>query len=305
MPVFCVSSKAYQQLRTQTKRETRVEGFRNLTDSEIPLLQQHAIKLPERGRIHVYKTFLNEFFGLLGSLIIWGNSSLLEQNAPAMSEQHQTYEVKHMQIEASNLKKSLDMLILSNKTELDKIIQTGFQSRSNAAISSAGKDVIGIVSKWPLKKDDGGCGIVFGTYRAICRRNGDKTKSEKSRDFNEDILEPYLKKVAPSWEQAFGHSIPESLDGLVKAFEEKLKEFHNMMSSRPELEKCKIASMKILEQQITTEVENMRAIVSGMKGSIQEQQRQASRTFLPEIQKQMQKAYKQVAEEKGKVLNSL
>lgn len=222
-----------------------------------------------------------------------------------MSAQDHSYEVKLMQTEASNMKKSLDMLILSNKTELDKIIQTGFQSRSNAAISSAGKDVIGIVSKWPLKKDDGGWGIVFGTYRAICRRNGDKTKSEKSRDFNEDILEPYLKKVAPSWEQAFGHSIPESLDGLVTAFEQKLKEFHNMMSSRPELEKCKIASMKILEQQITTEVENMKAICTGLKGSIQEQQRQASRTFLPEIQKQMQKAYKQVAEEKGKVLNSL
>lgn len=305
LPVFCVSSKAYQQLCMQTKRETRVEGFRNLTDSEIPLLQQHAIKLPEQGRIHVYKTFLNEFCGLLGSLTIWANSSLLERNAQVMSEQHQSYEMKHLASASHNLKNSLNLLILNNKNELDKIIHTGFQSRSNSAITSAGKDVVGVVSKWPVKKDDGGFGIVFGTYRAICRREGSKTKSDKSRDFNEDILEPYLKKIAASWDQAFGHSIPGTLDALVTAFGQELTGFYSMMSSRPELEKCKMASLKILGQQITTEVENMRVIVIGMKGSIQEQQRQASRTFLPEIQKQMVKAYALVAQEKGGVLSSL
>lgn len=305
LPVFCVSSKAFQQLRTQTKRETRVEGFRNLTDSEIPLLQQHAIKLPEQGRIHVYRTFLNEFCGLLGSLTIWADSSLLERNAQAMSEQDQSYEVKHLVSASHNLKNSLNLLILDNKNKLDKIIQTGFQSRSNSAITSASKDVVGIVSKWPVKKDEGGYGIVFGTYRAICRREGSKTKSDKSRDFNEDVLEPYLKNIAASWEQIFGHSIPGTLDALVTAFGQELTEFYSMMSSRPELEKCKMASLKILGQQIITESQNMKVKVASMKGTIQEEQRQASRTFLPEIQKQMIKAYTLVAQEKGKVLSNL
>lgn len=305
LPVFCVSSKAYQQLRIQSKRETRVEGFRNLTDSEIPLLQQHAIKLPEQGRIHVYRNFLNEFFGLLCSLTIWADSSLLESNAQAMSEQDQSYEMKHLAGASHNLKNSLNLLILDKKNELDKIIQTKFQSKSNSAISSASKDVVVVVSKWTVKKDEGGCGIVFGTYRAICRREGGKTKSDKSRDFNEDILEPYLKKIAASWDQAFGQLIPGTLDALVTAFEQELTGFYSEMSSRPELEKCKMASLKILGQQITTEVENMKVKVEGMKGSIQEQQRQASRTFLPEIQKQMVKAYTLVAQEKGKVLSKL
>lgn len=305
LPVFCVSSKAYQQLRMQTKRETRVEGFRNLTDSEIPLLQQHAIKLPEQGRIHVYKTFLNEFCGLLNSLTIWADSSLLERSAQAMSEQDQSYEIKYLAGASHNLKNSLDMLIWNKKKELDMIIQKGFQSRTNAAITSAGKEVLDIVSKWPIKKDDGGYGIVFGTYRAVCRREGEKTKSDKSRNFNEDILEPYLKKIATSWDQAFGHSIPGALDALVTAFGQELLRFHNMMSSRPELEKCKMASLKILGQQITNELQKMKDKIDGMKASIQEQQRQASRTFHPEIKKQMLKAYNLVAEEKGKVLNSL
>ncbi|KAK7733744.1 hypothetical protein SLS63_004529 [Diaporthe eres] len=300
LPVFCVSSKAYQQLRTQTKRETRVEGFRNLTDSEIPLLQQHAIKLPEQGRIHVYKTFLNEFCGLLGSLTIWANSSLLERNAEAMSEQDQSYEVKVMQAACSNMKKRMNVLILDNKTELDNIIHTGFESKSNTAITSAGKEVLGIVSKWPVKKDEGGYGLIFSTYRAICRHKGEKTKSDKSRNFNDDILEPYLKKIAASWEQAFGHTIPNTLDALVTAFEKELNEFHKTMSSRPELEKCKMASLKLLGQQITTEVEKMRQEVIKVKKSIQEQQREASRTFRPEIQSQMKKPYELIENEKGK-----
>lgn len=289
----------YQQLRTQAKRETRVEGFRNLTDSEIPLLQQHAMKLPEQGRIHVYKKFLNEFCGLLGSLTIWANSSLLERNAEAMSEQDQSYEVKFMQAACSNMKKRLNVLILDNKTALENIISEKFQTKSNTAITSAGKEVLDIVSKWPVKKDDGGCGLIFSTYRAICRHNGEKTKSEKSRNFNDDIMEPYLKKIAVSWDEAFGHLIPNALDALVTAFEKELNQFHQEMSSRPELEKCKMASLKLLGQQITTEVEEMRGKVTEIKKNIQDQQREASRAFHPEIQKQMTKTYGLVRDEKG------
>lgn len=298
LPVFCVSSKAYQQLRMQTKRETRVEGFRNLIDSEIPLLQQHAMDLPKLGRIQVYKTFLHEFCGLLNSLLIWADSSLLERGQ-TMSEQGQSYEMKHLASASHNLKNSLNLLILENKNELESIIQNGFQSRTNAAIISAGKDLLDVVTKWPAKKDDGGWGIVFSTYRAICNHEGNKTKSEKSRDFNEDILEPYLKKIAASWDNSFGHSIPDKLDALVTAFARVLKEFHDMMSSRPELEKCKMASLKILGQQITTETEKMKDKVTSIKATIQGRQREASRALCPEIQKQMKKTYELNAKEKG------
>lgn len=285
----------------QTKRETRVEGFRNLTDSEIPLLQQHARKLPEQGRIQVYKTFLNEFFGLLNSLVIWADSSLLERNAQVMTEQDQSYEMKHLAGASHNLKNDLNLLLLHNKAELNDIIKTGL--KSNTAITSAGKEVAQVASKWHRKKDDGGWGIVFQTYKAICRHGGKKTKSEKSRDFNDDILEPYLKKIAASWDQAFGHTVPETLDDLVKSFEQKLRDFHSMMSSRPELEKCKMASMKILGDQISSAVEKMKDKVTEVKAAIQGQQREASRLFQPEIHKQMEKAYDLVAAEKGKLLS--
>lgn len=76
LPVYCISSRAYQQLRGRAKRETRVQSFRHLVDTEIPLLQEHAKKLPEQGRILAYKTFLNEFCLLSNSLMILGNQQL-------------------------------------------------------------------------------------------------------------------------------------------------------------------------------------------------------------------------------------
>lgn len=197
------------------------------------------------------------------------------------------------------MSQKLDELIWTNKMELDNIIQNRFLSRAHSAINNAGRDLAKIVSAWPAKKEDGGWGILFSTYKATCRRHGSKTKSEKSRDFNEDILEPYLKKIATDWDQAFGHLIPTALDRLVAAFGQGLREFHSTMSSRAELEKSKMASLRILGQQITNYEASMQEKVVSMKATLQEEQRQASRTFLPEIKKQMEKTYEQVASEKG------
>ncbi|KAL1880627.1 hypothetical protein Daus18300_001238 [Diaporthe australafricana] len=299
LPIFCVSSKAYQQLRLQKKRETRVEGFRSLTDSEVPILQQHARELPEQGRMRIYKTFLNEFCGILGSLAIWADSSLIEHDTQVMSKFDRSYEEKLLHAAAENLKKDLEVLIWANMSELDSIVQNKLQSKSDAAIDKAVKDMANVVSNWTAKKCDGGLAMAYNTYRAICRRDGSNTKSKMSRDFNEDILEPYLKKIAARWEQVFGHSIPRNLDNLLPPFKEKLVGFHSMISSRPGLQYCKTASLHNVGEQIMNHVRSMRAEVVCVKAKIQGEQRQASRAFVPEIRNQMAEVYQRVAEEAG------
>ncbi|KAI3400969.1 hypothetical protein diail_1177 [Diaporthe ilicicola] len=298
LPVFCVSSKAYQQLRLQRKRETRVEGFRNLTDSEVPLLQQHAMKLPEQGRIRIYKTFLNEFCGLLGSLTIWANNGLGEHSGKAMSKLDQSYEEKQLHVAAENLKADVKMLIWTKTSELDSIVQQRLQSKSDAAIAKAVRNIAKVVANWTGRESDGGLALRYNTYRAICRRNGSKTQSKLSRDFNEDILEPYLKKIAAYWDQGFGHSIPATLDMLVPAFAQKLKGFHIMMSSRLK-QWCSPAALFNLNQQITSYEASMKQEVTGMKVKIQGEQRQANRAFVPEIQKQMVEVYEKISTEEG------
>lgn len=78
-----------------------------------------------------------------------------------------------------------------------------------------------------------------------------------------------------------------------------LKNFHEKMASRPELQKCKQAALGILENQYKSHEANLKDMVSTLKASIQAEQRQASRAFQPEIQKEMAKAYTQCAQEKG------
>ncbi|KAK2605099.1 hypothetical protein N8I77_007970 [Diaporthe amygdali] len=299
LPVFCVSSKAYRALRKRTKRQDPVKGFRTLMDSEIPHLQQLAMKLPEQWRIHGYKTFLNEFCGLLSSLSHWADRGLLKCKTQVMSAQDEAYEKKHLQTAIANLKKESDMLIWAQKSELDSIVNNEFQSKSIAAIEYAGKRLTRIVTKWTAKPNVGGWDIAHGTYKAICRRNGAKTKSKKARDFNEDILEPYLKKVVSGWDQAFGHSVPESLDSFAVIFSAKLRDFHSMMSCRPELERCKKAPLLTLSRQIDVYEKMMKNKTTSMKASIQGEQRQASRAFYPEIKQQMSKAYSIIVEEEG------
>ncbi|ROW14908.1 hypothetical protein VPNG_03302 [Cytospora leucostoma] len=301
LPVFCTSSVGYQQLSgRRSNRENRVQGFRYLLDTEIPLVQDHLKKLPENRQILALKAFLNDFYRLLNSLTIWVTSSALELKATEMSEQDQGYEIKYLRAAAQNLKNNLSMLVLNQKQEICNIQHSLFNSKSTGAITHASKAIEGIVEKWSLKKADGGHGLTFSTYKAVCRRGGSKTKSDKSRNFNEDILEPYLLKIATGWEQAFCVAIPASLDKLVDTLMDTLKGFHNEMSSRPELEKCKLASLNILGHQIKSHETSIRDMVGTIKASIQAEQRQANRAFLPEIKKEMTKAYSQCKEEKGR-----
>ena len=73
LPVFCVSSLAYQVLQGRFKGEQCITGFRQLEDTEMPLLQSHCVKLTEAERERNCKQFLNSLDQLLNSLRLWAS----------------------------------------------------------------------------------------------------------------------------------------------------------------------------------------------------------------------------------------
>lgn len=82
LPVFCVSSRAYQNMRGRLQKDDfNNDGFRNVEETEIPQLQQHAKKLTESGRAATCRRFLNEMCQLLNSMKMWaandGSQSIL------------------------------------------------------------------------------------------------------------------------------------------------------------------------------------------------------------------------------------
>ena len=75
LPVFCVSSRAFQKLNGRLERdEFDCTGFESLEDTEIPQLQKHAKLLTEAGRIASCRCFLNEVAQLFNSMSLWANN---------------------------------------------------------------------------------------------------------------------------------------------------------------------------------------------------------------------------------------
>jgi hypothetical protein len=74
LPVFCVSSRGYQKLMGRLKKDADLPGFKNIAETEIPLLQAHCKKLTEAGRQAACRRFLNSLSQLLNSLQLWSSN---------------------------------------------------------------------------------------------------------------------------------------------------------------------------------------------------------------------------------------
>jgi hypothetical protein len=70
LPVFCVSSKAYQKMSGRLEKDEKVEGFPHIAHTGIPALQSHASKIIESTRVVACQRFLNELRRYLMSLMM-------------------------------------------------------------------------------------------------------------------------------------------------------------------------------------------------------------------------------------------
>lgn len=78
LPVFCVSSRAYQKLSGRFQKEANVPGFQTVEETEIPQLQAHCKKLTEASRETNSRRFLNTLDQLLNSLRLVTSSDGLQ-----------------------------------------------------------------------------------------------------------------------------------------------------------------------------------------------------------------------------------
>ncbi|KAL8683181.1 MAG: hypothetical protein Q9186_000793 [Xanthomendoza sp. 1 TL-2023] len=76
LPVFCVSSRGYQKLKGRLNKDGAVPGFKNIHETEIPMLQEHCKKLTVAGRLASCQKFLNNLWQLLNSLAIWTSTEV-------------------------------------------------------------------------------------------------------------------------------------------------------------------------------------------------------------------------------------
>jgi hypothetical protein len=78
LPVFCVSSRAFQQMRGRMKKDNfNHNGYRCPEDTEVPQLQHHARQLTEAGRVMTARMFLYAPFSI-GSYLLGDTNTSVE-----------------------------------------------------------------------------------------------------------------------------------------------------------------------------------------------------------------------------------
>jgi len=74
LPVFCVSTRAYQKLQGRLRREAPVSGFNALEQTEISQLQAHCIAVTEQAREASALRFLFHLRRVLSSIGLWAGA---------------------------------------------------------------------------------------------------------------------------------------------------------------------------------------------------------------------------------------
>lgn len=295
LPVFCVSSRAYQKMRGRLQKDDfNNDGFRNVDETEVPQLQQHAKKLTEAGRAATSRQFLNGLSQLLNSMKMWASNGEPQSH---MSHSDKKNEEAHLQVQLSDLERALasavDDCLASMKTVLSECIYDHFGSVIPAAANAA----VPTASSWGAHRSAGG--LLWATYKATCRRSGVYSGASGPRDFNAELLEPIIKQLATVWERVFLRRLPQVLENFAEVARLLLENFHRRVSEHLEQRGTNHAGISMLSQQLRTHVTRLKEIPGMLRTLIQDLQREANRGFQPVVTRDMEPGYDACVQERG------
>ncbi|KAH6654027.1 Dynamin family-domain-containing protein [Truncatella angustata] len=285
LPVFCVSSTAYQTLSGRFRGDGDVPGFDNKDITEIPKLQQHAILMTEKARANAAKKFLNAFVERLNSLSIWArdmNTQVL------LSDGEKKVEMAYLQGVTDQLLKSLvgfaDKAIKDCERSLAKHLFSLFESASEKARVEAPE----IAANWGKKAGEGG--MYWSTYKATCRRDGSFSGSLGYRNFNEELIQPLKFALANAWERVFAKVVPQILEKFSGEIQHTTEQFHSDHKGRLRY-KINANDIAMLDTQNQVRCRVFKDMVTEFRNKINALQRGANREFTPAIVEALDGAY--------------
>ncbi|TAQ85772.1 hypothetical protein B7494_g5916 [Chlorociboria aeruginascens] len=298
LPVFCVSSRAYQKLSGRLQRDNDVPGFQSLRETEIPQLQAHCKTLTEAGRASNCRQFLNNFCQLINSLNLWSSN---DGTGVSLSDSQKATEAKFLNKSLENLEKNLDKSVESCLQELKQILSENIFEKYDSIVQAAANEAVPTATKWgaPVNQENRAAGgYHWSTYKAICRRDGVYTNARGPHDFNQELTEPMMKLLASHWEKAFARRLPQVLEGFARSSNELLKSFHQQIESRA-VQHGGIAGVAMLHQQLQNYKAILKDSIKQMNEVVNALQREANREFTPVIAGYLASAYAWCAAETG------
>lgn len=295
LPVFCVSSRAYQKLSGRLEKDDiRSHGFLSLEDTEIPQLQEHAKKLTEGGRRSHCRRFLNDLSQLVNSMSLWSADDGTGLN---LTDGEKRREERHLKKLLDRLSEALDSSLTQSTTLIKKSLEEHIFESVDRSISLAVEAAPATAYSWGAPRSEGG--LFWATYKATVRRQGVYSGASGPRDFNQDLFEPISRSLATGWERAFQRRLPAILEDFANQTATHLNQFHHSAKARAEQRHTNAAGLMTLSSQIMAHIRVMKTLPAAMRQEITEAQREASRQFTPAICRAMNDAYTICTNERG------
>ncbi|KIW34327.1 uncharacterized protein PV07_01112 [Cladophialophora immunda] len=299
LPVFCVSSRAYQKLKGRLKKDKTPAGFQHEDETEIPALQAHCVQLTATARQASSRKFLTSMFQLLNSLRLWiSNDTATKSVAETQLEQEAQILEERLHSLDSALEKACDEVVDEFSKELRDKVYDVYPHATRAARDRADNTV----HKWgsPVNWDDPAAGgLHWSTYKAVVRRDGCFTNARGCHNFNQQLLEPLIRQLSRPWETVFTRRLAIILKKLPPSVTHTITAFHNDVERRAIRNGISVAFFKILKQQIPLYQETLNVAINDARSWVTTEQRSISREFEPLIAGYMHDVYSACANEFG------
>ncbi|KAK8100857.1 hypothetical protein PG999_011231 [Apiospora kogelbergensis] len=291
LPVFCISSRAFQKLSGRLEKDDFDSHGFMLTPVQVPQLQSHAKKLTESGRIAHYKEFLNNLLRLMYSMNLW----VTNEGTSSLSTAEKRSEEIHLRKLLSELKDVFDASVRGSVEEMEECLREQIFKSFDSSIPPAIEQAVITADGWGAHRNMGG--LIWSTYKATVRRDGVFSGASGPHDFNSELFEPISQRLASGWERAFQRRLPSILRELTGKLTKRLDEFHQSMLARAH--QSQLSALLNVGHQVASVSQSMKTWPAKLQARITELQKEASREFTPVIKEAMLEAYRVCVEEHG------
>ncbi|OKL63903.1 hypothetical protein UA08_00258 [Talaromyces atroroseus] len=298
LPVFCVSSRAYQKLQGRFQKEAHVPGFQTIEETEIPQLQAHCKRLTEASRKRNCQRFLNGVDQFFNSLRL-----ILSPEGIQVTAEQKIARAAIVEDEYKAFDKELEKYLKSTCQHIVKEIEGDISQVCDKAINITRKQANKTVRSWGAPTNDldrPAGGLKWATYKALCRRNGVYSNGQDGHNWNAELIEPVIKAVAPNWEKVFSRGLHDVLKRAAKESASLLESFHNNVSVKISQETGPLESSHMLSQQIPLYQQILNDIFSRQILEVREKSKDTSRMFEPVIAETLSPVYEVCVEESGR-----
>jgi hypothetical protein len=294
LPVFCVSSRAYQKLCGRMKKDDDVPGFTAPEETEIPFLQEHCKRLTESGRIQTSRAFLMNLCQLLTTFNLWAAN---DGTGLKMSDNDKHKQVNYLLRRLKELEDVLEAAVRACINEMRLEMKTQIFDKCPDLIDHAIEAAPATAHAWGNKEKGG---LLYSSYKAVVRRDGVfQSAAAGSRDFNFDLVAPIFKRLATGWERAFAIRLPKAFDLYIANVGKILHKFHEAVESRARENGVSLANVSVLKSQIHNYEQIFRDLGVVLLTQMTELQREANRDFTPTIATIMHSVYERCTDERG------